>query len=55
MSRIGSTSVVFESVVLDDQAGGQVLARATVVGVCVDNETGRPAPVPDAFRELVTG
>jgi acyl-CoA thioester hydrolase len=52
VSRIGSTSVVFESVVLDDLAGGEVLARATVVGVCIDNETGRPAPVPEAFREL---
>ena len=28
VSRIGSTSVVFESVVLDDLAGGEVLARA---------------------------
>ena len=52
VSRIGSTSVVFESVVLDDLAGGEVLARATVVGVCLDNETGRPAPVPEAFREF---
>jgi acyl-CoA thioester hydrolase len=49
VSRIGSTSVVFESVVRDDD---QVLARARVVGVCVDRVTGRPAPVPDAFREV---
>ncbi|GAA1923224.1 acyl-CoA thioesterase [Nocardioides hwasunensis] len=51
VSRIGSTSVVFESVVRD---GDQVLARARVVGVCMDNETGRPTPVPDRFRGLVT-
>ncbi|MCF6376957.1 acyl-CoA thioesterase [Nocardioides KLBMP 9356] len=55
VSRIGSTSVVFESVVRDDLADGQVLARARVVGVCIDNGTGRPAPVPDAFRELAAG
>ncbi len=55
VSRIGSTSVVFESVVLDDQADGQVLARAKVVGVCIDNESGRPAAVPDAFREFASG
>jgi acyl-CoA thioester hydrolase len=52
VSRIGSTSVVFESVVRD---GDQVLARARVVGVCLDNETGRPAPVPDEFRAFVPG
>jgi acyl-CoA thioester hydrolase len=50
VSRIGSTSVVFESVVRD---GDEVLARATVVGVCMDNETGRPTPVPEAFRSFV--
>lgn len=50
VSRIGTSSVVFESVVRD---GEQVLARARVVGVCIDSATGRPAPVPDAFRALV--
>ncbi|WP_210648805.1 thioesterase family protein [Nocardioides sp. SYSU D00065] len=50
VSRIGSTSVVFESVVRD---GDEVLARARVVGVCIDSASGRPAPVPDAFRALV--
>jgi acyl-CoA thioester hydrolase len=50
VSRIGSTSVVFESVVRD---GEEVLARARVVGVCIDTASGRPAPVPDAFRTLV--
>ena len=49
-SRIGSTSVVFESVVRD---GDQVLARARIVGVCIDSETGRPVPVPEAFRQFV--
>jgi acyl-CoA thioester hydrolase len=44
--------VVFESVVRD---GDQVLARARVVGVCMDNETGRPTPVPDRFRAAATG
>lgn len=52
VSRIGRTSVVFESVVRD---GDDVLARARVVGVCMDNATGRPAPVPDAYRELTPG
>jgi acyl-CoA thioester hydrolase len=50
VSHIGSTSVVFESVVGDD---GDALARAKVVGVCIDSTTGRPAPVPAEFREMV--
>jgi acyl-CoA thioester hydrolase len=49
VSHIGTSSVVFESVVRD---GDEVLARARVVGVFMDNETGRPTPVPDEFREL---
>ena len=52
VSRIGGTSVVFESVVRD---GDEVLARAKVVGVCIDNESGRPAPVPEEFRAFVSG
>nr|WP_216651999.1 thioesterase family protein [Nocardioides sp. zg-1308] len=52
VSRIGSTSAVFESVVRD---GDEVLARARVVGVCLDSATGRPAPVPDGFRALAAG
>ncbi|GAA5123586.1 hypothetical protein GCM10023339_43710 [Alloalcanivorax gelatiniphagus] len=53
VTRIGSTSAVFESVVRDDRAGGEVLARARVVVVCIDNATGRPAPVPEEFRAIV--
>ncbi|MBC2933182.1 thioesterase family protein [Nocardioides sp. zg-1228] len=49
ISRIGTTSVVFDSVVRD---GEEVLARARVVGVCMDSATGRPAPVPDVLRDL---
>lgn len=52
VSRIGSTSVVFESVVRD---GDQLLARARVVGVCIDSSTGRPAPVPEEFRAVTPG
>ena len=51
VSHVGSTSVVFESVVRD---GGEVLARARVVGVCIDSATGRPAPVPEEFRRHAT-
>ena len=50
VSHIGSTSVVFESVVRD---GDDVLARAKVIGVCIDSATGRPAPVPGEFRDIV--
>jgi len=50
VSHIGSTSVVFESVVRD---GDDVLARAKVVGVCIDSASGRPAPVPEEFRDMV--
>lgn len=52
VSRIGTTSVVFESLVRD---GDEVLARARVVGVCIDSATGRPAPVPDGLRALTPG
>jgi len=52
VSQVGRSSAVFESVVLD---GEQVLARARVVGVCIDSATGRPAPVPEAFRAAVAG
>ena len=52
LSRVGRTSAVFESVVLD---GDEVLARARVVGVCIDSATGRPAPVPDAYRRALAG
>jgi acyl-CoA thioester hydrolase len=52
VSRIGRSSVVFESVVRD---GAEVLARARVVGVCIDSATGRPAPVPEELRALVAG
>ena len=52
VSRIGTSSMVFESVVSD---GDEVLARARVVGVCMDSATGRPTPVPDRYRHLVDG
>ena len=52
VASVGRTSAVFESVVLD---GDQVLARARVVGVCIDSATGRPAPVPEAYRAAVAG
>jgi acyl-CoA thioester hydrolase len=52
ISRVGHTSAVFESVVLD---GDEVLARARVVGVCIDSGTGRPAPVPEAYRRAAAG
>ena len=52
VSRVGRTSTVFESVVLD---GDDVLARARVVGVCIDSSTGRPAPVPEAYRRALAG
>ena len=52
ISHVGRTSAVFESVVLD---GEEVLARARVVGVCMDGATGRPTPVPDAYRRAMAG
>ena len=52
VAQVGRTSAVFESLVLD---GDQVLARARVVGVCIDSATGRPAPVPEAYRAAVAG
>ena len=52
ISRVGRTSAVFESVVRD---GDELLARARVVGVCIDSATGRPAPVPEAYRRALAG
>lgn len=53
VAHLGRTSVVFESVIRDgDHEGAEVLARARVVGVCLDSATGRPAPVPGHLREL---
>ena len=49
ISRVGRSSVVFESVIVDD---GAELARCRVVGVCIDSTTGRPTPVPDDYRAL---
>lgn len=50
VSRVGTTSAVFESIVRD---GDDVLARARVVVVCIDSASGRATPVPDAIRSLV--
>ena len=52
ISHVGRTSVVFDSIIYD---GDLVLARARVVGVCVDGESGRPTPVPDHYRVLLAG
>jgi acyl-CoA thioester hydrolase len=52
VAQVGRTSAVFESVVRD---GDQVLARARVVGVFVDNQTGRPAPIPQAYLAALAG
>ncbi len=52
VAQVGRTSAIFESVVLD---GDQVLARARVVGVRIDSATGRPAPVPEAYRAALSG
>ena len=49
ISRVGSTSAVLEAVVLD---GEDVLARSRVVVVFIDGASGRPTPVPDAYRAL---
>lgn len=50
VAHVGRTSVVFESVISD---GDRELARGRVVGVAVSQATGRPAPVPDVYRDLV--
>ncbi len=47
VSRVGNTSLTFDSLILD---GAQVLASARVVGVCLDSATGRPTPVPAGLR-----
>lgn len=49
ISRVGRSSVVFESVIVDD---GAELARCRVVGVCIDSASGKPTPVPDEYRAL---
>lgn len=50
ISRLGRTSVTYESLVRD---GDRVLARGSVVAVCVSSQTHRPAELPPVLRERV--
>ncbi|MCD6639681.1 MAG: acyl-CoA thioesterase [Nocardioides sp.] len=52
VSRVGRTSVLFDSVISD---GDEVLVRGRVVGVVIDSATGVPTEVPAAYRDLVGG
>lgn len=51
IDRIGTTSFTFGHEVVAD---GVTYARAKSVIVCID-QTGRPTPVPAAFREHLEG
>ncbi len=52
LARVGRTSVTSAYVVRGP--GGEELARAELVSVCVDVETRAPTPVPERLRALVT-
>ena len=51
ISKIGTTSITSKFVIRDDD--GNVLAKATLISVCVDPRTRRKTRVPDSFREKV--
>ncbi len=51
ISRVGSTSMTIESEICD---GDTVLARARVVVVFIDPDSGRPTPPPAEYRERLT-
>ncbi|HJK96949.1 MAG TPA: thioesterase family protein [Polyangiaceae bacterium LLY-WYZ-14_1] len=52
ISRLGRTSFTSEAVI-HRAAAPDLLATATLVSVCVDPATHRPAPVPERLRALV--
>jgi acyl-CoA thioester hydrolase len=51
ISKIGTTSITSKFVIRDDD--GNVLAKATLISVCVDPRTRQKTRVPDSFREKV--
>ena len=51
ISKIGNTSITSFFVIRNE--AGEVLAKATLVSVCVDSATRKKTPVPKAFREAV--
>ena len=51
VSKIGTTSITSSFVIRNE--AGEVLAKATLVSVCVDPSTRSKTPVPEAFREAV--
>lgn len=51
VSKIGTTSITSSFVIRNE--AGEVLAKATLVSVCVDPSTRSKIPVPQAFREAV--
>ncbi|MFN8194557.1 MAG: thioesterase family protein [Nocardioidaceae bacterium] len=51
VTRVGHTSVTLESEIADDDT---VCARAVVTLVFWDRDSGRPAPVPDGLRALLS-
>ena len=51
ISKIGTTSITSEFVIRDERS--DVLAKATLISVCVDPETRKKTRVPDVFRQRV--
>ena len=51
IARLGTTSITSEFTIRNE--GGELLAEASLVSVCVDPSTRQKKPVPDAFREAV--
>ncbi|UOY03620.1 acyl-CoA thioesterase [Blastococcus sp. PRF04-17] len=61
VTRLGRSSVTYELGLLraassgaDDHATGQVVALGHWVHVYVDRDSGKPTPVPDHIRRLLT-
>ena len=57
VSRIGTTSITYDHAAyrIDGDGDDTLMATAQATTVCISLDERRASPVPDAFRELVTG
>jgi acyl-CoA thioester hydrolase len=56
VARLGTTSLKVKMTVIRKATTGEtVVAEGSITGVFVDVETGRPTPIPTAFRRAVEG
>jgi len=51
VARIGNSSIHYDIAIFRDDDSAQAAAQGTFTIVCASKETGRPVPVPQAFRD----